>query len=109
MVTFNVFDLFRKRALITRESAQELGRALKPLVKPHEAELILDFAGVDAVTPSFVDEVLFVTKDLLDPREHKPRVVFRHPPTRLSAKFAAIARAHEAEIAETEDGEWIIS
>ncbi len=72
--------------------------------------MTLDFAGVDAVTPSFVDEILAIVEDAIARRrEVSLRLVFLHPPTRLSSKFAAIGRARALEIAEAPDGEWIIT
>ena len=32
-----------------------------------------------------------------------------NPPTRLSSKFAAVARAHNVQASESDDGAWVIS
>lgn len=108
MRTIKVFDLLRKRALITRESAGALGEALA--AAPNEAEVALDFTGVEAVTPSFVDEVLRLVEEALA-REGRAefRVMFLYPPTRLSSKFAAVGRARQARIVEESDGAWVIT
>lgn len=108
VTTLNLYDLFRKRALITRESAGAIREALSSATE--ESEVILDFSGVDAVTPSFVDEVLTVVEEAVHAKDRdRFRAIFLHPPTRLSTKFAAVGRAHRLEITESEDGAWIIT
>lgn len=108
MKDLKVYDLLRKRALITRESAAKIGDALAEAWD--EGRLIVDFAGVDAVTPSFVDEILTMVETVLRGKNQvDPAVIFVHPPTRLSAKFAAVGRAHQLNVIESEDGAWIIT
>jgi len=104
-----VFRQFEKRALITRESARELQETLASLFQREEPEIILDFAGVDAVTPSFIDELLNAIDELRDvSRLRKLQLTFRNVPTRLSAKFEAIGRTHKMDIDEVENGVWRI-
>ncbi|MEX0786082.1 MAG: DUF4325 domain-containing protein [Dehalococcoidia bacterium] len=72
--------------------------------------LTVDFRGVEAVTPSFVDEVLTSIEKVIETKHHPDAsVVFLNPPTRLSEKFAAVGRAHKLTVAETEDGAWVLS
>ena len=107
MKLVKIYDLVRKRALITRQSAGAVGEALAN--SADERGITLDFAGVDAVTPSFIDEVLAVLEDALKTKDReKFQVIFLHSPTRLSTKFAAVGRAHRLEITESEEGTWII-
>ena len=108
MITLKVYDLTRKRALITRASAAKLGDAL---VKSWDGgQLTVDFAGIDAITPSFVDEILAVVENMLRGEGRiESAVVFLHPPTRLSKKFAAVGRAHRLNVTESEDGAWIVA
>jgi hypothetical protein len=111
MDSLEVYPLFNMRALVTRESARSLENSLRPLLGGAESELVLDFRGVDAVTPSFVDELLLVIQQLMTAASTPAelRITFLNPPTRLSAKFASIARAHEVEVTESADGSWSIS
>ena len=110
MLSVTVYDLVRKRALVTRQSAAVIGEALAAALAADGDEVVLDFSGIDAVTPSFVDEALSSIEGLLrgDVRGQL-RVVFLNSPTRLSAKFAAIARARGLEIRESDSGSWTIT
>jgi len=110
VATIRVYDLAKRRALVTRESAKEIGAAIKANSTAESAEVTLDFAGVEAVTPSFVDELLAVADDTLR-REGKRRIklLFLNTPTRLSAKFEAVARAREVSISESREGVWSIT
>ena len=110
MVSFKVHDLARRRALITRESARIIGEAVAAERDDQSTELTLDFEGIDAVTPSFLDELLAVTQEALRPSSRRPiRIVFLHTPTRMSAKFAAIAKARDVSIDEMPNGVWSIT
>jgi len=103
-----VYDLLGKRALVTRESARAIGDALAAAVNDHE--VTLDFVGIDAVTPSFVDEVLGVLASAFRARGHTPfRVQFLRPPTRMSSKFAALGKGRGLQITEAGDRSWVIT
>ena len=103
-----IHALTRKRALITRGSAQKIGEAL--VAASDQSPLLVDFAGIDAVTPSFVDELLAVVESILKERgQAEASAVFLNPPTRLSEKFAAVGRAHSLDVIEGDDGSWTIS
>ncbi len=52
MTTLNVYELTKKRALITRGLAMEIGDALADAWEGNV--LTVDFRGIDAVTPSLV-------------------------------------------------------
>jgi len=107
MGTVKMYEALGKRALITRASAGAIKQALAEASE--DEELVLDFSGVEAVTPSFVDEALAVIEDGLGRIRKPPRLIFLHPPTRLSSKFAAVGRARQLDITEAVDGSWIVS
>lgn len=108
MVTnIRIHDILSKRALVTRESARPIREAL--VQAGIGGEIDLDFSGVDAVTPSFVDELLSILADSVGPGVGGIRLVIANPPTRLSEKFAAVARAHGMAIQELEGGSWVLT
>src|SRR5713226_140537 len=110
METVRIYDLVRRRALVTRDSARLIQRAMAAAFARQPGEVALDFSGVEAVTPSFVDEVLTVLDEILGAAERKNfRVLFLNPPTRLSAKFAAVGRGHRVRMKESEPGSWTIT
>ncbi len=109
--TIRLFDLLQKRALVTRASARSLESQLAGTKVSNNGSLdiALDFQGIEAVTPSFVDEILGVVMEAGTRSAAKSlRVTFIHPPTRLSSKFSAIARARGVVIEEI-DGAWSIA
>ena len=109
MPAIKVHDLLRRRALVTRESAAPLRSALEAIDIALD-ELVLDFSGIDAVTPSFVDEVLAVVEGVLKQRKaDSSRVRVINPPTRLSAKFLAVGRARGLHIHETASRSWVVT
>lgn len=108
MAVIKIYDVFHKRALITRGSASAIKEAL--LANAAQQQITLDFTGIDAVTPSFVDELLTFLEEALGGRTGEDaEIVFLHPPTRLSAKFSAIGRARNLDMVESEDNAWRIS
>jgi hypothetical protein len=110
METVSVYGLIQRRALVTRESARMIQDVLADALKRSPGEVALDFRGVEAVTPSFVDEVLTVLAELLSGTGGaKLRVLFLNSPTRLSEKFAAVGRGHHLKMAESEQGAWTIT
>lgn len=104
MVAIRVYDILHKRALITRGSVEAIRQALSR--GEAGTPLTLDFSGIDAVTPSFVDELLALLDEFLS---EQGQIIFLSPPTRLSAKFSAIARARGLDIVESDGNAWFIT
>lgn len=109
MASVKIYDLIPKRALVTRESARLVTDSLAAAIADRASEIILDFSGVEAVTPSFVDELITVLGEAAGPEKTNYRIVFLNPPTRLSEKFLAIGRGHGVRISEAELGKWTIT
>lgn len=110
MKALKIHDLLPKRALVTRESADSIRSALAGMKAGPEQDLTIDFSGVEAITPAFIDELLWILKEALKKDiAHQSQIVFVNLPTRLSSKFAVLARAHEMEVRETEIGVWVMS
>ena len=61
------------------------------------------------MTPSFLDELLGAIEEFEATHDGKIEVVFLHPPTRLSSKFAAVGRARGYDVAETEENRWVLT
>jgi hypothetical protein len=104
-----VFDLLPRRVLVTRESARSIAVPLALALERGQGEIALDFSGIEAVTPSFVDEVLNVVDESRGSGDRASlRVRLLNPPTRLSRKFSAVGRGHGLRISESADGAWTI-
>jgi hypothetical protein len=117
--TLRIQDVLHDRILISRESARQLAEAMKsaleratpPAGPEGEMTMIVDFAGIDGVSPSFVDELVSVFESLIGPTHggHPRSLVVASPPTRLSSKFEAIARGHGMAIRTNPDGSWCLT
>ena len=110
MGSLKIFDLVGKRVLVTRSSARALAPDLADALSEGDGEVTLDFAGVDGLTPSFLDEILSVLEEsALALGRGQLRVEVTNSPTQLSSKFAAVGRAHGLVTDEPTTGTWIIS
>jgi hypothetical protein len=103
----DVYQLLQRRALVTRGAAQSIIEAIGAVPSTPDKVLELDFAGVEAVAPSFVDELISGLS--ASNRFTFSQLRIRHPPSRLSEKFRAIGRGRGLIMNEGETGEWIIS
>jgi hypothetical protein len=109
MRTIEIFLFLNRKILVTRESASAVRDAIDSSIKA-DGEVTLDFTGIDAVTPSFVDELLAMIDDARSASSrHEVRVVFAHTPTPLSAKFLAIGKRHGATMSESGSDSWEIT
>jgi len=110
MQTLRIFDLVPRKALVARATARELGAAIEGALNRSGDAIELDFSGVEAVTPSFVDEILGIIQTVVDGGGvGLERIIVSHPPTRLSSKFEAIGRGRNLHVAEERDGTWVIT
>jgi hypothetical protein len=103
----NVYDLVKRRALVSRGTARAIADTLRTDVGVSDPTLELDFSGIEAVTPSFVDELIGALSASDFPQYERIRVT--HPPSRLSEKFRAIGRGRGVSIEETSAQGWLIT
>jgi hypothetical protein len=109
MHSVEVFKHLQRKILVTRESAAALRPEIDTSIKS-DGEVVLDFTGIDAVTPSFVDEILGIIDDArADSSRRELRVTFIHTPTSLSEKFRAIGKRHGARMAQSGADAWEIT
>ena len=110
MKSLRVHDFLVRRALVTRESAHDLERHVLEMLDPSDESLALDFANIDAMTPSFLDEALFVIAEAVSRKaSHVSELMFLNPPTSPTAAVRAIARAHGILLEESPTGDWIMT
>src|SRR5712692_10768699 len=109
MRTIEIFHFLNRKILVTRESAAAVRDAIDSSIRA-DGEVTLDFTGIDAVTPSFVDEILGMIDDArAGSARREVRVVFAHTPTPLSAKFLAIGKRHGATMSQAGSDAWEIT
>lgn len=109
MRSVEVFKHLQRKILVTRESAEVLRPEIDTSIKS-EGQLLLDFAGIGAVTPSFIDEILGMIDDArAEWSRREVRVFFSHTPTSLSEKFLAIGKRHGAKMSQSGTDAWEIT
>ena len=109
MPSIRMVEQLPNRLLITRESARLLRPALQHATLDETRELELDFAGIDGMTPSFLDELLLVIGEVLGSKARDLAIVVKNPPTRLSSKFEAVGRSHQLVVVQDSDDRWTVT
>ncbi len=108
MMRLDIHEITSHRALVSRNAARMIATAVKARTDPvpDGDAVILDFSQVEAVTPSFVDELLYQLSELSF-RGYRT-VKFLSPPDRLSDKFKAIGRARQIAMDEEPSDGWVL-
>jgi len=116
--TLLVNEHLSEKILVSRESAQKLLQPLQALIRAvaqsgpntNGGAVRVDFTGVAGTSPSFVDELVRVFKNVMcmEGLGDTYELVIANPPSRLSSKFEAIARGHGLSVRMTNDGSWCI-
>ena len=110
MPSLKIYDLLKKRVLVTRDLARSLQPQLAAALVEGRGEVELDFSEVAGLTPSFLDETLAVLEECAqETPSGEFRVIVKNPPTELSSKFAAVGRGHELSVRMSDGGTWVIS
>ena len=107
METLKLYPLFKRRALVTRESTDVLRDAIAEAAGSGN-RVALDLTGIDAITPSFIDQVLQIVEGCIGQESDRIEVLMLNPPSGLSSRLEAIGRAHRSIVTEDEKGNWII-
>ena len=107
-MTIAVYEVTHRRALVSRSVAVDIASHVASVVGSDEGDssLTLDFNGVEAVGPSFLDELLGRISELT--QNEVRTITFKSAPSRLSEKFKAVARGREASIAQVGDSDWVV-
>ena len=105
MTELKIYDLLGKKVLVTRSSARTLADAFADWEQSGNNCPAFDLEHVMGITPSFFDEMLRMVEEKC---ESSRRITFANPPTELSSKFQAVARAHGLVISENESGSWLV-
>ena len=100
-----IYDLLGKRVLVTRSSARTLSDAFAEWAQSGNDGAAFDLEHVMGITPSFFDEMLRMVEEA---GESSRRITIANPPTELSSKFQAVARAHGLKATVAESGSWLV-
>ena len=105
MTEVRIYDLLGKKVLVTRSSARTLSDAFADWAQSGNDRAAFDLENIMGITPSFFDEMLLMVEEV---GETSQRITIANPPTELSSKFQAVARAHGLVISEGEGGSWLV-
>ena len=103
MNVINVYPLYKKRALVTRESAG----LLRGAIFAANGQVVLDLSRIEAITPSFIDQVLLIVEESLGRNSDQLDVLLLNAPPGMD-KLQPIGRAHNVSVAEDARGNWAI-
>jgi hypothetical protein len=119
MSTLRVNLVLKDKILVSRESARLLEDALGTIIQREQpagqpaasSTVTVDFAGIQGIAPSFLDELLTVFESFIgsDLNGSHRSLIVAHPPTRLSTKFEAVARGHGLSVQAMPDGSWLLT
>ncbi len=110
MSVLKVRDILGMRALVSRQIARALKEHLASAVILEKQEVVLDFSGVEAVSPSFLDELFGVLEETLQAQGEPPTEIFlSNVPMSLSLKVETILRGHKIAVSEQSSTEWRVS
>ena len=102
MHVVKVYPLYKRRALVTRESAS----LLRGAVFADKGRVALDLSGIEAITPSFIDQMLLIVEESLGRDSDRLDVLLLNAPPGME-KLRPIGRAHHASVAEDAKGNWV--
>ena len=103
MNVVKVYPLYKRRALVTRESAS----LLRDSVFAADGRVALDLSGIEAITPSFIDQILLIVEESLERDSDRLDVLLLNAPPGME-KLQPIGRAHHVSVAEDAKGNWTI-
>ncbi len=118
MHRLRVSSILKDAILVSRESARQLEDPLRTIMEnartPGNASgttpVAVDFAGVEGIAPSFLDELLSIFESLVGTDgDGEKCLIVANPPMRLSLKFEAVARGHAMSVRALPDGSWFLT
>lgn len=101
-----LYDLLAKRVLASRESAKTLRPEIEKLAANAVDQIELDFAGVEAMTTSFIDEVLTILEEVTEQRGRD--IVVTHLAAHLVPRLELVARGHHLAVGRESEDVWIL-
>ncbi len=107
MKTVQVYKLLERKALVTRGTARSLQANVADAMSG-QGQVVLDFSGVEALAPSFFDEILAVVEECARTNDAEPRVTIQNAPGNLSSGTRAVVRVHDMTLEES-NGAWNLS
>lgn len=105
----DVRGLLNLRAVVSRPIARTLGEHLASKIGPGAEQIVLDFSGVVAVSPSFLDELFGVFEEVLENLDRQVQILMINTPDLISLKIALITRGHNLAVTEEGPSTWRIA
>ena len=102
MIAIAIANITQKRVLIARESVDAAAWLLSQSIPEDDSPIALDFAGIGAVSPSAIDQLLVRLEGASAGRD----VQFSNMPFPREGVHEAIARAHGRTLVESGPNSW---
>jgi hypothetical protein len=108
MKVVNVYPMYNKSSLTTRGSVDVLRDEVSTAARKGEA-LALDLTGIRIVTPSFLDQLLFMLKESLPNKSDPIKVLMMNAPPGVRDRMESIGRYHRLKVVSDNRGDWLLS
>ena len=112
MPTLNLYDVAKRRALSSRDTARSIAPNISDLLVNSNGDrsLTVDLANMAVVTPSFFDQLLHVINDSVPADCPGPPIIdLTNTSQNQFARFRAVCRAHKMTAEEVGPDHWRIS
>ena len=100
MKVVNVYPMYNKSSLTTRGSVDVLRDEVSTAARKGEA-LALDLTGIRIVTPSFLDQLLFMLKESLPNKSDPIKVLMMNAPPGVRDRMESIGLYHRLKVVST--------
>lgn len=107
MRTVQLYHMFNKRALVTRDAADALQGDVDESCLRGDP-LALDLEGIQSITPSFLDQLLLMVESSLPNEDDAVNIVMLNSPPGLRDRLESIGRVHKLEVVSDDVGDWLV-
>ena len=107
MKVVNLYSIFNQEALVTRESTEVLDNSVFTAAQDGEL-LAFDLSGIQAVTPSFLDQLLLAVEESLPTGSPPVKLLMLNSPPGFRDRMESIGRYHHLKVVSDAQGDWLI-
>ena len=109
MNSVRIYDLLKKRVLVSRGSARSVEGNLRAALDAGTGRATVDFTSVAGIAPSFLDEVFHVVREYASQMgAAETSLVLSHAPPHLESKLRLLAKTHGFALNKGTDDDWVV-
>ena len=107
MRVVNLYSIFNQKALVTREATSVLKDDV--FVATRDGELLaFDLSEIQAMTPSFLDQLLLMVEDSLPSGAEQVKILMVNSPPGFRNRMESIGRYHRLKVVSDGQGDWLV-